>query len=47
MGGDRGGGGRGSGGRGGGDNINYLVKMVTENKVFSFSSAKLDIFVCL
>ena len=23
-------------GRGGGDNINYLVKMITENKVFHF-----------
>ena len=39
--------GAGSGGRGGGDNINYLVKMITENKVFLFSSAKLDVFVCL
>ena len=26
----------GSGGRGGGDNINYLVKIITENKVFHF-----------
>ena len=30
----RGGGER--GGRGGGDNINYLVEMITENKVFHF-----------
>ena len=36
----------GSGGRGDGDNINYLVKIITENKVFSFS-AKLEVFVCL
>ena len=28
--------GAGSGGRGGGDNINYLLKMITENKVFHF-----------
>ena len=28
--------GSGSGGRGGGDNINYLVKIITENKVFHF-----------
>ena len=28
--------GTGSGGRGGGDNINYLLKMITENKVFHF-----------
>ena len=26
----------GGGGRGGRDNINYLVKMITENKVFHF-----------
>ena len=26
----------GSGGRGGGDDINYLVKIITENKVFHF-----------
>ena len=39
--------GAGSGSRGGRDNINYLVKMITENKVFLFSSAKLDVFVCL
>ena len=30
------GGGRGGGGKGGGDNINYLVKIITENKVFHF-----------
>ena len=30
------GGDRGSGGRGIGDNINYLLKMITENKVFHF-----------
>ena len=29
-------GGKGGGGRGGGDNINYLVKIITENKVFHF-----------
>ena len=28
--------GAGSGGRGGGDNINYLVKIITENIVFHF-----------
>ena len=28
--------GAGCGGRGGGDNIHYLVKMITENKVFHF-----------
>ena len=28
--------GAGSGGKGGGDNINYLVKIITENKVFHF-----------
>ena len=37
----------GSGGRGDGDNINYLVKIITENKVFLFSSEQLDDFVCL
>ena len=45
MGGNRGGGAgiEGSGGRGDGDNINYLVKMITENKVFIlFSFAKLS-----
>ena len=26
----------GNGGKGGGDNINYLVKIITENKVFHF-----------
>ena len=28
--------GGGGGGRGGGNNINYLVKIITENKVFYF-----------
>ena len=28
--------GKGGGGRGGGDNINYLVKIINENKVFHF-----------
>ena len=28
--------GEGAGGRGGGDNINHLVKIITENKVFHF-----------
>ena len=28
--------GKGDGGRGGGDNINYLVKIITRNKVFHF-----------
>ena len=38
VGGDKGDGGgdRGKRGRGGGDYINYLVKMITENKVFHF-----------
>ena len=26
----------GSGGKGGGNNINYLLKLITENKVFHF-----------
>ena len=36
----------GNGRKGGEDNINYLVKIITESS-FSFSSAKLDVFVCL
>ena len=36
----------GNGGKGDRDNINYLVKIITENS-FSISSAKLDVFVYL
>ena len=38
--------GAGSGGRGGGDNINYLVKMITENKVFFIFFCEIGCF-CL
>ena len=34
------------GGRGGGDNINYLVKIITENKVFNFILCDIGYF-CL
>ena len=34
------------GGRGGGDNINYLVKIITENKVFNFILCDIGCF-CL
>ena len=34
-------------GRGGGDNINYLVKMITENEVFHFLLPASDRFLLL